>query len=230
MAPNTQQDIEKDSQSNPRSENLECTKFIIQDLLRKQVLLSNLEKSLPSLNPSKRKLTMNFKYENGDLGPLVAKRSKLEGTLIQEEPGVNQNSKSVKKSPLIGQVNLQSSLSNQTNGVDEKNTHIEVYDFMQLSSEKAIIFKIKNEPIDQEISLPSTNQENTLVKSETIDMKTNLKPEVKQENFGEFEAREQVGIDFITSKDFDYPFAKSELIKMKTEVKTEAKEQPFCEI
>ena len=86
MAPNTQQDIEKDSQSNPRSENLECTKFIIQDLLRKQVLLSNLEKSLPPLNPSKRKLTMNFKYENGDLGPLVAKRSKLEETLIQEEP------------------------------------------------------------------------------------------------------------------------------------------------
>ena len=297
MAPNTQQDVEKDSQSNTRSENLGCTKYIIQDLLKKQVLLSNLENSLPPLNPSKRKWTMNFKYKNGDLGPLVAKRPKLEGTLIQEEPehvktneisnktsktsskrkrlslleknkiikdskmsgfdkkkieqqygisrtcllkilknkseilkavdsGVNQNSKSMKKSPLIGQVNLQSSLSNQTNGVDEKNTHIEVYDFMQLSSEKAIIFKIKNEPIDQEFSLPSTNQENTLVKSETIDMKTDLKTEVKQENFGEFEAREQVGIDLVTSKDFNCPFAKSVLIKIKTEVKSEIKEEP----
>ena len=88
MAPNTQQNVEKDSQSNTRSENLGCTKFIIQDLLRKQVLLSNLEKSLPPLNPSKRKWAMNFKYKNGDLEPLVAKRSKLEGigTLIQEEP------------------------------------------------------------------------------------------------------------------------------------------------
>ena len=28
---------------------------------------------------------MNFKYKNDDLGPLVAKRLKLEGTLIQEE-------------------------------------------------------------------------------------------------------------------------------------------------
>ena len=31
-------------------------------------------------------------------------------------------------------------------------------------------------------------------------MKTDLKTEVKQENFGEFEAREQVGIDLITNK------------------------------
>ena len=29
---------------------------------------------------------MNFKYKNGDLESLVAKRSKLEETLIQEEP------------------------------------------------------------------------------------------------------------------------------------------------
>ena len=85
MAPNTQQDVEKDSQSSTRSEDLGCTKFIIQDLLRKQVLLPNLEKSSPPLNPSKRKWTMNFKYKNDDLGPLVAKRLKLEGTLIQEE-------------------------------------------------------------------------------------------------------------------------------------------------
>ena len=35
----------------------------------------------------------------------------------------------------------------------------------------------------------------TLVKSETIEMKTDLKTEIKQENFGEFEARKKVGID-----------------------------------
>ena len=68
----------------------------------------------------------------------------------------------------------------------------------------------------------------TLVKSETIEMKTDLKTEIKQENLGEFEAREQVGIDFITDKDFKTPFvAKSELIDIKTEVKTEIKEEPF---
>ena len=68
----------------------------------------------------------------------------------------------------------------------------------------------------------------TLVKSETIEMKTDLKTEIKQENLGEFEACEQVGIDFITDKDFKIPFvAKSELIDIKTEVKTEINEEPF---
>ena len=52
--------------------------------------------------------------------------------------------------------------------------------------------------IDKGIILPSTDQENTSVKSETI--KTELKTEVKKENFKEFEAREQVGIDLITNK------------------------------
>ena len=54
---------------------------------------------------------------------------------------------------------------------------------------------IENESIDQGFILPLTDQENTLVKSETIEMKTDLKTEIKQENFGEFEAREKVGID-----------------------------------
>ena len=56
----------------------------------------------------------------------------------------------------------------------------------------------RNVPIDQGIILPLTDQENTSVKSETI--KTELKTEVKKENFREFEAREQVGIDLITNK------------------------------
>ena len=86
---------------------------------------------------------------------------------------------------------------------------------------------IKNEPINQGFLLPLTDQENTLVKSETIEMKTDLKINVKQENFREFEAREQVGIDLITRKDFNYPSVKSEIIDMKTEVKTEIKEEPF---
>ena len=89
-------------------------------------------------------------------------------------------------------------------------------------------FHIKNEPIGQRFILPSTDQENTLVKSETIEMKTDLKTEVKQENFGEFEACEQVGIDLIRNKDFGYPFVtKSALIKMKTELKTEVNVEPF---
>ena len=46
-------------------------------------------------------------------------------------------------------------------------------------------------------------------------------------NLSEFEAREQVGIDLITNKDFEIPFVKSELLNMKTEVKTEVKEEPF---
>ena len=302
MALSTQREDQKDSQSNTRCENLGCTQYIIQDFLRKQDLLPNLEKSPPPLNtklsPPKRKWTMNSKQKNSDLEPLITKRLKLEEKVIQEEPenvkvikiinkasktssqrkrlsllekhkiikdskkpgfdkkkieqqygisrscllkilknkteilktidsGVKQSLKSVKKYPLIEQGNLQSSLSNQTNGVDEKNAHIEAYDFMQLSSQEAIIFKIKDEPIDQDFSLPSTNQDNTLVKPESIDMKTDLKTEVKQENFGDFEAHEQIGIDFVTSKDFNYPFVISDLIKIKTEVKTEIKEEPF---
>ena len=60
-----------------------------------------------------------------------------------------------------------------------------------------------NVRIDQWTILPSTEQENTSVKSETIKMKMDLKTEVKQENFREFETHEQVGIDLITSKDFE---------------------------
>ena len=86
---------------------------------------------------------------------------------------------------------------------------------------------IKNEPIDQGFILPSTDQENTLVKSETIEMKTDLKTNVKKEDFGKFEACEQVGIDLITNKDFNYPSAKSEFFNMKTEIKIEIKEESF---
>ena len=57
--------------------------------------------------------------------------------------------------------------------------------------------QIKNEPIDQGFILSLSDQENTLVKSETIEMKTDLKTEVKQENFGELPAREKVKIDLI---------------------------------
>ena len=60
---------------------------------------------------------------------------------------------------------------------------------------------IKSEPIYQGFILPSSDQENTLVKSETIEMKTDFKTEVKQENFRGFEACEQIGIDFITDSD-----------------------------
>ena len=83
---------------------------------------------------------------------------------------------------------------------------------------------IKDEPIDQEFILPSTDQENSLVKSDTIEMKMDLKTEVKQESFGEFEAHEQGGFEFF---DLNCPSAESELNNMKAEVKTEIKEEPF---
>ena len=51
----------------------------------------------------------------------------------------------------------------------------------------------KKEPIDQGLILPSTEQGNTLVKSGTLETKTDLKPEVKQEKFGDS--------DLLTSKD-----------------------------
>ena len=62
---------------------------------------------------------------------------------------------------------------------------------------------IENEPIDQGFILPLTEQENTSVKSGKIKMKMDSKTEVKQENFREFEAHEQVGIDLIISEDFE---------------------------
>ena len=80
---------------------------------------------------------------------------------------------------------------------------------------------IKDEPIDQVIILPSTEQD----KSEPIKMKTDLKTKVKQENFGDFESCEQVRIDLITSNDSETPFANYEVFNMKTEVKTEVKEE-----
>ena len=45
-------------------------------------------------------------------------------------------------------------------------------------------------------------QENASVESEIIEIKREVKNEIKLENFEEFETREQVGIDFITSNDF----------------------------
>ena len=58
-------------------------------------------------------------------------------------------------------------------------------------------------------------------------MKADLKTKVKIKNFRQFEAHEHVGIDLITSKDFDCPFSKPEVIKIKTKVNIEAKKEPF---
>ena len=59
-------------------------------------------------------------------------------------------------------------------------------------------------------------------------MKTEVKTEIKDEPFGKFEAREQGGIDFITSKDFDHSYNMPEFptLNMKRDVKTEVKEEP----
>ena len=52
---------------------------------------------------------------------------------------------------------------------------------------------------------------------------------MKQENFEGFEALEQLGIDYIMSKDFDSPSIESGTFKIKTEIKSEVKEEVFEE-
>merc|ERR1712091_584290 len=68
-------------------------------------------------------------------------------------------------------------------------------------------------------------QENNIVKSETIEIKREVKNEIKLENFEEFEACEQVGIDFITSNDFSnqnhQPDCHSKYLKSDITVKEE---------
>ena len=93
--------------------------------------------------------------------------------------------------------------------------------------------------IDTEsIDCENFQQENISVKSETIEIKREVKNEIKLENFEEFEAREQVGIDFITSNDFPdqnhQPDCQSEYLKSNIIVK---EEQPniglkdfFCDL
>ena len=80
---------------------------------------------------------------------------------------------------------------------------------------------IGTESIDCEIF----QQEDNSVKSETIEIKREVKNEIKLENFEEFEAREQVGIDFITSNDFSnqnhQPDCHSKYLKSDITVKEE---------
>ena len=76
------------------------------------------------------------------------------------------------------------------------------------------------------IELPEIfQQEHDSVKSETMEIKTEIKDEIKLENFEEFEAREQVGIDFITSNDFSnqnhQPDCHSKYLKSDITVKEE---------
>ena len=52
------------------------------------------------------------------------------------------------------------------------------------------------------------------LESKEFNMKTEVKTEVKEESFETFEAREQVGIDFITSRNFDHSFYDSEWNKL----------------
>ena len=52
---------------------------------------------------------------------------------------------------------------------------------------------------------------------------------MKEESFEHFEANEQVGIHYVTSKGFDHPFIKSEMSRMKTEFKAEVKDEAFQE-
>ena len=53
-----------------------------------------------------------------------------------------------------------------------------------------------------------------------MEVKTEVKAEVKEEAFAEFNAHEQIGMDFITSKDFKN---KTEVKPPKTEVNPEVK-------
>ena len=65
--------------------------------------------------------------------------------------------------------------------------------------------------------------------SESNQMKTEVKEEVKTERFEDFEVHEQFGIDYITSKNLNDPFIKSETSRMKTEFNSEVKEETFQE-
>ena len=84
----------------------------------------------------------------------------------------------------------------------------------------------KDATIDTEsISCENFQQENANMNSETIEIKREVKNEIKLENFEEFEAREQVGIDFITSNDFSnqnhQPDCHSKYLKSDITVKEE---------
>jgi hypothetical protein len=52
-------------------------------------------------------------------------------------------------------------------------------------------------------SEPSDLAKDIAIKSATFRMKTECQAEVKEKPFKEFDAHEQIGMDFITSKDFD---------------------------
>ena len=75
-----------------------------------------------------------------------------------------------------------------------------------------------------EIAMPQPGEEHldhTYSKSFSKFELNKVKMEVKEERFENFETHQQVGIDHITSKDFDRPFIKSESFRMKTEFKAE---------
>ena len=55
------------------------------------------------------------------------------------------------------------------------------------------------------------------IEAKSVLIKSEVKTEVKEEPFEKFEAREQGGIDFITSKDFDLSFNESEFPTEKTD-------------
>ena len=66
------------------------------------------------------------------------------------------------------------------------------------------------------------------LESKEFSMKTEVKTEVKEESFETFEAREQGGIDFITSKNFDQDVNETEFPTQKTDcrIKRKIREEP----
>ena len=79
----------------------------------------------------------------------------------------------------------------------------------------------KSEPFKEPENLDHLLNKSELIKSE-------VKTEVKEEPFENFEAREQDGIDFITSADFDHSFNESEFPTQKTDcaIKHKIREEP----
>ena len=77
--------------------------------------------------------------------------------------------------------------------------------------------EVEKEPFEKfESREQDGNSDHPFVKSESTEIKNEVKTEVKVEPFEKFESREQDGIDLITSE-------------MKTEVKNEVKDEPFEE-
>ena len=89
------------------------------------------------------------------------------------------------------------------------------------------ILSLESDQVETEVKEEKFEDDST--KSEAFLIKTEFKVEVKEEAYEEFNANEQIGMDFITSKDFDTSIQSSVKTEVKTGVKAEVKEEAYEE-